>query len=89
MIVAMEVSIFVREPNSVEYAKAGSSKCSVVPRGDEYISLEWEGDKKYFQVVAIHHASLEDGSIELYAVRSEPPWEIRKSRTIGFGPAAR
>ena len=85
----MEVSLFVREPNSVEYAKAGSLEFSVLPRIDEYVSVEWEGDKKYFQVLAVHHATLEDGSIELYAVRSEPPWAIRKGRTIGFGPSGK
>ena len=85
----MEVSIFVREPNSVEYVKARSRKFSVLPRVDEYVSLEWEGDKKYYQVLAIHHALMEEGSIELYAVRSDPPWEIRKGRTIGFGPSGK
>ena len=78
------VSIFIREPNSIEYVKAGARKFSVLPRQDEYISLDSGGDKKYFQVMAIHHR--DDGAtIELYAVQSDPPWEIKKGRAIGFG----
>ena len=84
----MDVSVFVREPNSGEYAKAGTRTFSVLPRVDEYISIDWEGEKKYFQVIAIHHAS-EDESIELYTVRSEPAWEIKKGRAIGFGPSGK
>ena len=84
----MDVSVFVREPNSTEYAKAGARKFSVLPRVDEYISMDWDGEKKYFQIIAIHHAS-EDGNIDLYAVRSEPPWEIKRSRAIGFGPSGK
>lgn len=80
----MEVSVFVRQPNSTEYTKLGKKEFSVLPRVDEYISAKWEGSAKYFQVVALHHVA--DGKeIELYAVQSDPPWEIRKSRTIGFG----
>jgi hypothetical protein len=84
----MDISVFVREPNATDYANAGTRKFSALPRVDEYISIDWEGEKKYFQVIAIHHAS-EDGSTELYAVRSEPPWQIRKSRAIGFGPSGK
>lgn len=84
----MDVSLFVREPNSAEYTNAGGRKFSVLPRVDEYISMEWDREKRYFQVIAIHHAS-GDGNIELYAVRSEPPWEIKKSRAIGFGPSGK
>ena len=87
-MLSMDVSVFVREPNSTEYTKAGGRKFSVLPRVDEYMSIDWEGGRKYFQVIAIHHAT-EDQSIELYAVRSEPPWEIRKSRAIGFGPSGK
>ena len=83
------VSIFIREPNSIEYVKAGARKFSVLPRQDEYISLDSGGDKKYFQVIAVHHATLEDESIQLYAVRSEPPWEVKTGRRIGFGPSGK
>lgn len=87
--VMVEVSIFIREPNSIEYVRAGARKFSVLPRGDEYISIDSDGDKKYFQVIAVHHDTLENESIQLYAVRSEPPWEVKKSRRIGFGPSGK
>lgn len=80
----MEVSVFVRQPNSTEYSKLGKKEFAVIPRSDEYFSAEWEGGKKYFQVLAIHH-NIEGKGIELYALQSDPPWEVRKSRAIGFG----
>lgn len=80
----MEVSVFVRHPNSLEYNKLGKKEFTVIPRSDEYISAEWEGERKYFQVLSIHH-NVEGKAIELYALLSDPPWEVRKSRAIGFG----
>jgi len=80
----MQVTIFVRLPNTAEYSKLGKKEFTVIPRADEYFSAEWEGSKKYFQVMAIHHS--DDGeTIELYAIQSDPPWEVKKSRAIGFG----
>ena len=78
----MEVSIFVRQPNATEYSKLGKKEFDVIPRTDEYISAEWEGEKRYFQVIAIHHS---EDTIELYALQSDPPWNVKKSRAIGFG----
>ncbi len=78
----MEASVFVRRPNATEYSKLGSKKFAALPRVDEFISDEWEGGKKYFQVVAIHHT---EGAIEVYAVEAAPPWQIKQSRSIGFG----
>ncbi len=80
----MEVTLFVRQPNATDYSKLGKKEFAIVPRTDEYVSAEWEGSKKHFQVMAIHHT--EDGeTIELYAIQSDPPWEVKKGRTIGFG----
>jgi hypothetical protein len=85
----MDATVFVRVPNSTEYNKLGAKTFSVLPRVDEYVSAEWQREKRFFQVVAIHHATDKEGLIELYAVQSEPPWEIRKSRAIGFGPSGK
>ena len=80
----MEATVFVRQPNAPDYSKLGKKDFATMPRADEYISAEWEGSKKHFQVVAVHHA--DDGkTIEVYAIQSDPPWEIRKGRAIGFG----
>lgn len=78
----MDASVFVRKPNTTEYRELGKKKFSVLPRADEFISLESEG-KKYFQVIAVHHAGA-DGAIQLYAVEADPPWVAKKGRTIGF-----
>ena len=80
----MEASLFVRQPNSYEYSKLGKRKFSVLPRHDEFFSADFEGSKKYFQVLAVCHAENE-GAIELYAVQAEPPWLVKKARSIGFG----
>ena len=57
----------------------------MLPRLDEFISAEVDGEKKYYQVVALHHATDKKGGVELYAVQTDPPWEAKKTRTIGFG----
>ena len=80
----MEVLVFVRQPNAVEYTKLGKKEFLTIPRADEYLSAEWEGGKRYFQVLAVHH-NLEGKAVELYALQSDPPWEVKKSRAIGFG----
>ena len=80
----MDVTVFVRQPNAPDYSKLGEKEFATLPRADEYISAEWEGGKKFFQVIAIHHR--DDGqTIEVYAIQSDPPWELKKGRTIGFG----
>ena len=80
----MEVTLFVRQPNATDYSKLWKNEFAIFPRTDEYVSAEWEGSKKHFKVMAIHHT--EDGeTIELYAIQSDPPWEVKKGRTIGFG----
>lgn len=84
----MEITLFVKQPNAAEYTKLGAVKVYAIPRVDEYISAEWDGGTKYFQVMAIHHATI-DEAIEVYALLGEPPWEARKSRAIGFGPSSR
>ena len=80
----MDASVFVRQPNAFEYAKLGSRKFSVLPRHDEYFSADFEGSKKYFQVLAVYHPE-NQGAIEIYAVQAEPPWMVKKARSIGFG----
>lgn len=78
----MDVSVFVRQPNTAEYSKLGKKNFAAVPRVDEFITADWEGGKKHFQVVAVNH----DGeAIELYAIQSEAPWEFKKRSVIGFG----
>ena len=81
----MDASVFVRKPNSTDYSKLGTKNFSALPRVDEFISAEAEGSEKYFQVIAVHHATNKEGVIEIYAVQTEPTWEVRKARTIGFG----
>lgn len=81
----MDATVFVRQPNAKEYTKLGKKKFSVIPRQDEYLSAEWEGDRRYFQVFAVHHSIDEDGLVEIFAVSGEPVWQAKKGRTIGFG----
>src|SRR5687768_13716993 len=79
--ISMEVTVFVRQPNASEYSMLGEKNFMTVPGVDEYISAEWEGSKKYFQVTAVHHS--DDGNtIEVYAMQSDPPWVPKKGRTI-------
>ena len=80
----MNASVFVRLPNSTEYSDLGMKEFSVLPRVDEFISAEFQGGNKYFQVFAVHH-SIEKEAIEIYAIQAEPNWEVRKNRAIGFG----
>jgi hypothetical protein len=80
----MDVNVFVRQPNTAEYSKLGKQQFAALPRIDEFISAEWEGSKRYFQVLAIHHPAHHE-AVELYAIQSEPPWELKKGRAIGFG----
>jgi len=73
----------VRKPNTTEYSDLGSKKFSVLPRMDEFISVDSEG-KNYFQVIGVHH-SAGDAGVEIYAVQTDPPWVAKKGRAIGFG----
>lgn len=82
----MDASVFVRQPNTKEYSQLGAKKFSSLPRVDEFISASHEGGQKYFQVIAVHHSTEKDGVIEIYAVQTEPTWEVKKGRAIGFGP---
>jgi hypothetical protein len=81
----MDALVFVREPNSTDYDKLGSKEFSSLPRLDEFISAEVDGKKKYFQIVAIHHVTEKKGAVEIYAVHTDPPWQAKRTRTIGFG----
>lgn len=80
----MDALVFVRRLNSHEYNELGKKKFSVLPRMDEFISVDAEGKDKYFQVIAVHHVE-GDGDIEVYAVQTEPTWLAKKGRAIGFG----
>lgn len=79
----MDASVFVRQPNAYEYSNIGVKDFTVLPRHDEYISADHGGKQKYFQVVAVHHKD-KPQSVEIYAVEAEPPWMVRKGRSIGF-----
>jgi hypothetical protein len=81
----MDASVFVREPNSTNYDNLGNKEFSTLPRLDEFISTEVDGKKKYYQIVALHHVDDKKGRVEIYAVHTDPPWEAKKTRTIGFG----
>lgn len=81
----MDASVFVRQPNASTYDNLGSKKFSCLPRVDEFISVEVKGRNKYFQVIVIHHATGAEQAIEIYAVETEPTWQSKKSRAIGFG----
>lgn len=80
----MDATVFVRKPNTTEYRDLGRKKFSVLPRMDEFFSVE-KGAKEYFHVIAVHHSAGEAGTVEIYAVQAEPPWIERKGRAIGFG----
>lgn len=80
----MNASIFIRQPNTTEYTSLGLKVFSVLPRVDEFISIDSE--KKFYQIIGIHHQVDQKGEIEIYAVETEPPWRHKKSRAIGFGP---
>lgn len=81
----MDASVFVRMPNTTEYSNLGSRRFAVIPRQDEYLSAEWEGSRKFFQVLAVHHSVDTESLVEIFAVQSDPPWQVRKGRAIGFG----
>ena len=84
----MDASLFIRQPNANSYSDLGSKTFSVLPRKDEFISAKHDGGVKYFEVIAIHHNTEKQGAVTIYAIETEPSWEVRKSRTIGFGPGA-
>lgn len=81
----MDASVFVRQPNSHDYDKLGNKEFYALPRLDEFFSAEVDGKKNYYQVVALHHVTDKKGAVEIYGVQTDPPWEVKKSRTIGFG----
>jgi hypothetical protein len=81
----MEALLFVRPLNADKYDSLGSKEFVIPPRENEFISVEGKGTKKYFQVIAVHHATGTKPVIEIYAVQSDPAWEQKKKRGIGFG----
>jgi hypothetical protein len=81
----MEALLFVRPLNGDKYDGLGSKEFVVSPRENEFISLEVKSTKKYFQVIAVHHATGAKPAVEIYAVQTEPTWEQKKKRGIGFG----
>lgn len=83
----MDALLYVRLPNVVEYAKLGVRKFAALPRVDEFVTAEWEGTTRHFQVLAVHHNTEKEAAIEIYGIQTEPPWEVRKGRAIGFGPS--
>lgn len=80
----MDASVFVRQPNASEYTDLGEKAFPVLPRVDEFISVKHEGTQRFFQVIGVHH-SLDEGTIEIYGVQTEPSWEVKRPRAIGFG----
>lgn len=80
----MDASIFIRQPNTTEYTNLGVKAFSILPRAEEFISID--SGKKFYQVIGIHHQVDQKGEIEIYAVETEPPWHHKKGRAIGFGP---
>jgi hypothetical protein len=80
----MKTSIFVREYNTQNYDQLAQQEFSVLPRIDEFISISSKGKKAFYQVIAIHHPTEAASSIELYAVQTEPTWELKKPGSIGF-----
>jgi hypothetical protein len=80
----MEAQIFVRLLNAAEYEKLGTLTFALPPRVEEFISTEVGGKKRYYQVVAVHHMTHPAAGTEVYAVQTEPAWEVKKTRGIGF-----
>jgi hypothetical protein len=80
----MEVQLFVRPLNAIEYEKLGIRKFALLPRMEEFISTEVAGKRKYYQVVAVHHITEPAAGTEIYAVQTDPAWEVKKTRGIGF-----
>lgn len=81
----MEAQVFLKQQNADKYDNLGGKEFSVLPRENEFISAELGGAKKYFQVIAVHHTTQSEMTIEIYAVETDPSWEIKKKRGIGFG----
>jgi hypothetical protein len=80
----MKAQIFLKQHNADKYDELGPKEFSVLPRENEFISAGFDGQKKYFQVIALHHSTDPEG-IEIYAVQTDPTWELKKKRGIGFG----
>jgi hypothetical protein len=81
----MEAVVFVKQHNSTTYDNLGAKKFSFLPRVDEFISVGSEDSKIFYQVIAVHHAMDPKLTIEVYAIHTEPTWEWKKKRAIGFG----
>lgn len=81
----MDVKVFVKLRNADTYDNLGSKEFAFLPRENEFISTEVKGEKKYFQVIAVHHGTQSKLTIEIYAVQTDPTWELKKKRSIGFG----
>jgi hypothetical protein len=80
----MEAVLFIKQYNSKSYDNLGLKKFLFVPRTDEFISIEHDG-LKFFQITAVLHKTMQQAStIEIYAVQTEPTWELRQSGNIGF-----
>ena len=78
----MKISLRLKKSSANSYEDHGVVEYQTLPRTDEYISKQINNNNVYFQVTAVHHA--ENGTIELYAIQSEPAWEYKKSGSIGF-----
>jgi hypothetical protein len=80
----MQAVVFVKQYNSKSYENLGLRNFSFLPRTDEFISVQLD-EIKVFQITAIHHATThQESTVEIYAVQTEPTWELRQSGNIGF-----
>ena len=81
----MDASVFIRQPNASEYTDLGQKKFSILPRMDEFISADHQGTRQFFQVVGVHHSLDGEAVTQIYCVQTEPSWEVKRPRAIGFG----
>jgi hypothetical protein len=55
----MKVSIHIKKHNTTSYEQTGVRELNVLPRQEEFISLD-DHPKIHFQIVAVHHRENSD-----------------------------
>lgn len=80
----MEASVFIKHYNANTYDNLELKEFISLPKIDEFISVKHEDKDQFFQVIAVHHPTGTAPSAELYAVQTDPTWELKKTGTIGF-----
>ena len=80
----MKFTLFVKQTTDKQYNPYGEFELQLFPHSDEFLSLDIDGHKKYFQVTAVHHILDGNPKSEVYAFETSPPWQYSGKQNIGF-----